>query len=76
MATCRMFFGEPSLWTLLLGWAGTCFPIWATGKDVGFWTYKIESDERSQHPSIESIRDASEVGRQIEQLRLQTALNK
>lgn len=47
-----------------------------TGKDVGFWTYKIESDERSQHPSIESIRNASEVGRQIEQLRLQSAMKK
>lgn len=45
-----------------------------TGKDVGFWTYKIESDERSQHPSIESIRNATEVGQQIEQLRLQSAL--
>lgn len=47
-----------------------------TGKDVGFWTYKIESDERSQHPSIESIRNASEVGRQIEQLRLQSISKK
>lgn len=42
-----------------------------TVKDVGFWTYNIESDEKRQHPTIESIQNVTRVGEQIEQLRLQ-----
>jgi hypothetical protein len=41
-----------------------------TGKEVGFWTYDMESGERRHHPTLESVRDPEALRKKIEQIRL------
>ena len=44
-----------------------------TGKDVGFWTYEIETGQRRHHPTLERVKNAEALAKMIEKFRLEKA---
>lgn len=41
-----------------------------TGKEVGFWTYEMESGDRRHHPTFECVHDPEAIVKKIEHIRV------